>query len=73
MLAESSLPEQKAFFRSFVKEVKVTGKDVLLTYTIPLPSEKGLRGPAAVLDTVHYGGAEVSIGRTFELAFNLSV
>ena len=33
----SSLAEQRSFIRSFVKEVKVTGKEVLLTYTMPLP------------------------------------
>ncbi|MFC1994721.1 recombinase family protein [Chloroflexota bacterium] len=57
VLANSSIPEQKAFIRSFVKEVRVSGKEVVLTYTIPLPPEGTLQEPAAVLDTVHYGGA----------------
>jgi hypothetical protein len=56
VLANSPLPEQKAFIRSFVKEVRVTGKEVLLTYTIPLPPEGSLQETATVLDTVHYGG-----------------
>ena len=56
VLTNSPLPEQKAFIRSFVKEVRVTGKEVLLTYTIPLPPEGTLQETAAVLDTVHYGG-----------------
>ena len=56
VLTESSLPEQKAFIRSFVNEVRVTGKDMLVTYTMPLSPEKGLLESLAVLDTVHYGG-----------------
>ena len=56
VLAGSPLAEQKAFIRSFVKEVKVTGKEVLLTYTVPLPPEGLLQESAAVLDTVPLGG-----------------
>ena len=56
VLTNSPLPEQRAFIRSFVKEVEVTGKEALLTYTIPLPPEWSLQETAAVLDTVHYGG-----------------
>jgi len=39
LLEESTLAERKSFIRSFVKEVKVTGDEVLLTYTMPLPPE----------------------------------
>ena len=56
VLAGSPLAEQKAFIRSFVKEVKVTGKDVLLTYTVPLPPYGLLQESAVVLDTVPLGG-----------------
>lgn len=56
VLTNSPLPEQKAFIRSFIKEVRVTGKEALLTYTIPLPPEGLLQESAAVLDTVHHGG-----------------
>ena len=56
VLSDSSLVEQKAFIRSFVKEVRVTGKEVLLIYTMPLPPEGSLQETAGVLDTVHYGG-----------------
>ena len=57
VLSQGSLTEQKTFIRSFVKEVKVTGKEVVITYTIPLPSKGSLQETAAVLDTIHYGGA----------------
>ena len=36
LLNEGSLAERKSFVRSFVKEVKVTGDEVMLTYTIPM-------------------------------------
>ena len=36
ILEENSILERKAFIRSFVKEVKVTDNDVLLTYTLPM-------------------------------------
>jgi chromosome segregation ATPase len=39
LLIYSSLAEQRTFIRSFVKDVKVTGKEVLLTYTMPLPPQ----------------------------------
>ncbi|MCL0056029.1 hypothetical protein M1N81_00415 [Dehalococcoidia bacterium] len=32
LLSESPLTERRAFIRSFVKEVKVTGDEALLTY-----------------------------------------
>ena len=56
VLTYSSLAEQRAFIRSFVKEVKVTGNDALLTYTIPLPPDGIVREQAGVLNTVHDGG-----------------
>ena|GEM_PF-2445914 len=57
LLDESPLAEQKAFIRSFVKEVKVRGKEATLTYTIPLLPDGTSYETAGVLDTVHYGGA----------------
>jgi hypothetical protein len=71
VLAESSFPEQKAFIRSFANEVRVTGKDVLVTYTMPLSLEKGLLGSSTVLDIVHYGGPKSTKSITFALAFSL--
>ena len=55
-LSESSLAKRKSFVRSFVKEVKVTGEDVLLTYTIPLTPEGISEEKIGVLSTVQYGG-----------------
>ena len=56
VLGNSPLPEQKTFIRSFVREIKVTGREVLLTYTIPLLPNGRNHETIGVLDTVQYGG-----------------
>ena len=71
LLTYSSLAEQRTFIRSFVKEVKVTGKEVLPTYTMPLPPQGITRERAEVLNIVQYGGRYCTEGRTFKLAFKL--
>ncbi len=48
--------ERKAFIRSFVKEMKVTGDDALLTYTMPLSPEGISEERIGVLSAVQYGG-----------------
>lgn len=40
LLNGSSLIERKSFVRSFIKEVKVTGDEVSLIYTIPMLPER---------------------------------
>ena len=56
LLEENTLAERKPFIRSFVKEVKVTGDEVLLTYTMPLPPEGISQERVGVLHSVRYGG-----------------
>ena len=56
LLNESSLTERKAFIRSFVKEVQVTGDEVLLTYTMPLPPQGISQERVGVLCSVQRGG-----------------
>lgn len=56
LLEESSLAERKSFIRSFVKEVKVTGDEALLTYTMPLPPQGTSEERVRVLCSVHHGG-----------------
>ena len=56
LINESSLAERKTFVRSFVKEVKVTGDEVLLTYTIPMLPRGVTEEKLPVLSIVHYGG-----------------
>ena len=57
LLMNSSLAECKAFIRSFVKEVKVTGDEVTLLYTLPLPPQGLLQEKAGVLSIVQDGSA----------------
>jgi hypothetical protein len=68
-----ALRGRKSFIRSFVKEIKVTGAEVLLTYTMPLPPEGTLEEKMPVLYSVHPSGAEVMIGSTFEMVFSLHI
>ena len=56
LLEDSSLTDRKSFIRSFVKEVKVTGDEVLLTYTVSLPPQGISEERVGVLCSVHYGG-----------------
>ena len=56
VLNESTLPEKRAFIRSFIKEVKVTRDEVLLTYTMPFSPQGMSEERVGVLSTVHYGG-----------------
>ena len=56
LLNNSSLAERRAFIQSFVKEVKVTGDEVLLTYTMPLLPTGVSEEKVGVLSTVQYGG-----------------
>jgi hypothetical protein len=51
----------------------VTGDDAVLTYSIPLLPEKVAIEKEGVLPTVQYGGRYRTIGRTFELVFNLPI
>ncbi len=56
LLSGSSLSQKKSFVRSFVKEVKVTGEEVLLTYTVPLLPKGVTEEKEPVLSIVHDGG-----------------
>ncbi len=56
LLNQSSLPERRAFVRSFAREVRVTGDEVLLTYTMPITPTGVSEEKVGVLPTVHYGG-----------------
>jgi len=72
VIEKSMLVERKAFVRSFVNEVRVTGEQVLVNYIIPMspPKLKDEKNP--VLDIVQYGGPQRTIAGTFTLAFALT-
>jgi len=56
LLDKSCIAEKKSFIKSFVREVKVTGSEVSINYTMPVsvgfPSEETMTVPPIV----HYGG-----------------
>ena len=56
LLKEGSLAERRTFIRSFVKEVRVTGNEALLSYSMPILPEKVTIEKDGVLPTVQYGG-----------------
>jgi site-specific DNA recombinase len=55
LLSDSPLAERKAFIRSFVREIKVTGDNVSLTYTLPPVPDENIEDES-VLSTVRYSG-----------------
>jgi DNA invertase Pin-like site-specific DNA recombinase/archaellum component FlaC len=55
-LETSSLAERKAFIRSFIKEIRITGDDALMTYALPMLPGEVTEEKVPVLGIVHYGG-----------------
>jgi site-specific DNA recombinase len=56
LLAEGTLAERRAFIRTFVKEVRVTGSDVVVTYTNPLGGVRTNEEKLGVLSIEQRGG-----------------
>lgn len=56
LLSQSSLAEKKSFVKSFVREVKVTGSEVTVNYTMPLLAGTVSEELAPVPHIVHNGG-----------------
>ena len=56
LLTEGSTAERRTFIRGFVKEVKVTGNEVVLSYTMPVIPDNLTMEKEGVLPTVQYGG-----------------
>jgi hypothetical protein len=63
-LSRGDLAERKAFVRTFVKEVKVTGDQVMLTYTMPMAPRGDSEEEFPVLSIVHGGGPSCAEGKT---------
>ena len=57
VLDRGTLQERKAFIRSFVRSIKVTGDDAKLSYMMPVPPEWLAEEKVRVLYSVRYGGA----------------
>ncbi len=56
LLTEGSPAERTTFIRGFVKEVKVTGNEVVMSYTMPILPDNMIMDEEGVLHTVQYGG-----------------
>ena len=56
ILREGTLVERKTFIRSFVREVKVTGSEVLLTYAMPMA--EGLVGEQLPVTSIVKDGGQ---------------
>lgn len=55
ILKEGPLTERRAFIRSFVKEVRVTSNEAVLSYSMPTLPEKVAIEKEGVLPTIHGG------------------
>jgi site-specific DNA recombinase len=56
LLRDGTLAERRTFIRSFVQEIRVTGNEAVLTYTMPVLPEKVAIEKEGVLPTVRYSG-----------------
>ncbi len=56
LLQYGSLTERKSFIKGFVKEIKVTGSEAKISYSIPEVPEKVYVGEEKVPRIVHHGG-----------------
>ena len=56
LLKQGTLTERRAFIRSFIKEVRVTGNEAVLSYSMPILPEKVAIEKEGVLPTVQHGG-----------------
>ena len=56
LLEASELAKRKAFIRSFVKEITVTGNKVIVIYNMPILDKKHRHRRESVLSIVYSGG-----------------
>ncbi|MGD0780277.1 MAG: recombinase family protein [Dehalococcoidales bacterium] len=56
ILKEGTLAERRTFIKSFIKDIRVTGNEAVLTYTMPMIPEKVTIEKEGVLPIVQYGG-----------------
>ncbi len=57
-LQEGTFPERKALIRNFVQGIEIVEDEAVLTYTIPMPSDRVTSESASVLDFVQSGPPE---------------
>lgn len=69
LLLSGSFTQQKTFLKSFIKKVRVQGKEVLIEYTVPPLQAVGGQPLAEVLPMERNGVPQPNIQRTFEARF----
>jgi hypothetical protein len=72
LLRNGTLVERKAFIKSLIREVRVTGNEAVLTYSMLVLPEKIIVEKDGVPPSVQYGGPQCTIDRTFVLSFSLN-
>lgn len=55
-LGNRTLTEIRAFIKSYIKEIKVTGNEAILSYSMPMIPERIIVEKDGVLPIGHYGG-----------------
>ena len=55
LLEERQMAERESFIKSFIREVRVTGSEVVLSYNIPLSAGSASQETLVVPPIVHYG------------------
>jgi hypothetical protein len=72
LLNRGLIAERRAFIKSFLKEIKVTGKNAIMDYSIPIAPDKLVLGKEGVPPIVQYRPPYCTVGGTFELVFSLN-
>jgi len=73
LLGASPIVEQRAFLKSFVKEIQVDTEKVTVNYTLPMPPKNSEEEVIGVLPFIQHGRPCWTIDSTFELAFSLTI
>ncbi len=58
LLEESDFAESKAFLRSFIKKIVISGEKATIYYNLPMPPDRKKKQQIGVLPIVTLGGAE---------------
>ena len=58
VLSRGTLVERERFIRSFVQEVRVTGSEATIRYTLPFPPNDAGDESQKVLNSIYCGGGE---------------
>jgi hypothetical protein len=69
----ASPPQIPHNMRSFIKKIIINRDIAKIQYHLPMPLDGKMVQSLGVLPIEHVGGAGVSIGRTFEFEFKLSL